>query len=64
MNEPLQYSNDYLIRKMRDMADLIVDLYACTNNYEDWCAGCPVGGVSERCDFERRMRELGIEVDD
>ncbi len=43
-------------------AALIRDMYTCTDR-DCRCDGCPLCD-DERCDFEGRMRELGIEVEE
>lgn len=65
--ERLCDENERLEAENAELRELMRHLHTCMEHYEMdgtiSCDRCPLDNDTGNCDFERRMRELGVEVD-
>ena len=60
------YGRSDLQTENAKLRELVRHLYTCMEHYESdgtvSCNRCPLDNDTQNCDYERRMRELGVEV--
>lgn len=65
--EDMQFRIDNLHAENAKLRELVRHMHACMEHYEQdgsiSCDRCPLDNDTQDCDYEQRMRELGIEVD-
>lgn len=62
----MQVSIDALDKENAKLRELVRHMFTCLEHYEQdgsvGCEHCPLDNDAGNCDYERRMRELGVEV--